>query len=141
MDEMLTLGNSILFDSHYYDEYHKWLEENSQSVAYVYEQKINRQGALDLPTKGRLLTTIYNYGIFDDIKEDKENKLIAWLKENNLEYEDVTITYSREWTNGKDDKENQKESHKLYKQCIKNYTKDKDKYFKLLSKYCFSFGI
>ena len=137
MDEMLNLGKKLVDNIVYYDRWLQWVKENSRDYVKISLFSTEKKGNLNAPVFTPLVT-LYDCTLMDEYKE--ESVINEWIKENNYDKKDLQFSFGSEWNNGNTDKENEKLSQKLYKECAKEFKKDKDKYFKLLSKYYVDFS-
>ena len=138
---------------------HLWLPKHGEEVAVLYDQNLvseileeqNDQQSddrfnddyaswkaymKDKDTRSiKQFIADYNRSIDEmNTNLDKKHKLKLLTKK------DICTVYSSEWTNGKSDKENHDTFLKLYKDAWKAKQKDKDKFFKLVSKYYEGWG-
>ena len=138
IDEAIALGKKIYQDSGLYHEpwreYHK---KHSTPYAYVYEITGFLSDKVKLAKKGKLLAKIEmpkdDEMDFKHILNKKyKSPLDKWLEENNKkEYKDVSVGYGSEWNNFP--KIRTLISKHILNKCNKNYKKDKEKFFKIIS--------
>lgn len=163
MSEVINLGYKILEDK-YEDEAHKWLRENNCSVTIISKPIKGETLKEKIDCIKEEITRLYNRGMFEDIiseaelylddpmskeafemrKEfikDKDTRSVdEWLTDNKLTNEDISLSYTGEWINGKSEEENQAEYTRRFQEAYKARQDDINKYFALIAEYQYNWG-
>lgn len=141
LDDAISLGRRIYNHENKeredyekpFSDYHK---KHSTPYAYVYD-KLETESQCESHKRKKLLATI------EMPKDDSMNfkhmlnkkyvsPLDKWLKQNHkIEYKNVTVSFGSEWNNFP--KIRHLISKHILKKCRKNYKKDKEKFFKIIS--------
>ena len=133
LQETIDLGKKIL--GYEYDkDYCQWSKRHCAHVILIY-----KRGKV---LKGECLHKL----VFSDAAEEdgrdplelyfREKEVNQWAEENGYKRQELAVTYSGEW----DSKENQKTYRKLVREAIRAQQKDRDCFFRLISRNYFYWG-